>query len=165
MLRPVAAEPGTCTNIVMETKHTPNISAPGTRTRIPGFVSERLSAIREVCERYHVKSLYLYGSAVTDNYVPRVSDLDFMVDFIFPDVRLVYKGPNEHCPEDSPYNKPGSYYTINKRALKASLAEIFEPYLTVADRREPIDMGTYKGIHNRSFKREVDRTRQVLYGS
>lgn len=149
----------------MEAKHIPNISGPGTRTRIPGFVSERLPTIQEICERHHVKNLYLYGSAVTDNYVPRVSDLDFMVDFIFPDVRWVYKVPRRHCPEGSPYNKPGSYYTINKRALKASLAEIFKPYLTVADRREPIDMGTYKGIHNNHFRREVDRTRQVLYGS
>lgn len=88
-----------------------------------------------------------------------------MVDFIFPDVDLQYRGHSEHCPEGSPYNRPGGYYIPNKRALQASLSKIFEPYLTTDPGRAPIDMGTYKGIRNSSFKKEVDTTKQVLYGT
>lgn len=40
--------------------------------------------LHELCKKFNVKELYLFGSAVTDNFSEK-SDLDFMVKFIRQD--------------------------------------------------------------------------------
>jgi hypothetical protein len=37
--------------------------------------------IESLCQRYHVKRLELFGSAVRGNFNPTTSDLDFFVEF------------------------------------------------------------------------------------
>lgn len=49
---------------------------------MPPYVLERLDEIRELCDRYGVQRLDLFGSAVTDRFDPATSDLDFVVDFV-----------------------------------------------------------------------------------
>lgn len=44
-------------------------------------VSAVLPSIRSLCERYAVKRLGLFGSAARDDWDPRCSDFDFVVDF------------------------------------------------------------------------------------
>lgn len=43
--------------------------------------------IRILCNKYKVKSLYAFGSVLTDNY-NRESDIDFLVDFDGVDLKL-----------------------------------------------------------------------------
>jgi uncharacterized protein len=45
------------------------------------LVEERRGEIEEVCRRYRVRRLELFGSAVGDRFDPRTSDLDFLVEF------------------------------------------------------------------------------------
>lgn len=44
-------------------------------------VQERLAEVRELCVRYRVQQLELFGSATTDRFDPSRSDLDFLVEF------------------------------------------------------------------------------------
>ena len=44
------------------------------------FLDSKLPAIRELCARHHVRSLYAFGSVIRDDFGPD-SDIDLMVDF------------------------------------------------------------------------------------
>lgn len=129
--------------------------------RLPRFVRDRLPQIRAACERFHVDRLWLYGSAVSPNYQPRLSDLDFMVVFT-PEAGMAYDGPSEHCPFGPP-TRPGSAYPVNYRALRAALRDIFDGCLTETEGREQIDIGSYKFIDNKYFQASVDATKVELY--
>ncbi len=45
------------------------------------IVSSQLPAVRELCRRFGVQRLTLFGSAATERFDPASSDLDFLVDF------------------------------------------------------------------------------------
>jgi len=44
-------------------------------------VDDRLGQIEELCRRFAVRRLALFGSAVRDDFDPAQSDLDFLVEF------------------------------------------------------------------------------------
>ena len=46
------------------------------------LVTERLAALAELCQRHHVRSLSLFGSALGDDFDQERSDLDFLVEFL-----------------------------------------------------------------------------------
>jgi len=48
---------------------------------LPPLVAEHLGEIRALCEKYHVRKLTIFGSAVKGTFDPEKSDLDFVVDF------------------------------------------------------------------------------------
>ncbi|HEX2059647.1 MAG TPA: nucleotidyltransferase domain-containing protein [Thermoanaerobaculia bacterium] len=50
---------------------------------LPAAIAEHLPEVRALCEKYNVKRLTLFGSAVKGNWDPETSDLDFAVEF-FP---------------------------------------------------------------------------------
>lgn len=45
------------------------------------FIEERQRELAELCERFGVRRLELFGSAVGKRFDPESSDLDFLVDF------------------------------------------------------------------------------------
>jgi uncharacterized protein len=45
------------------------------------IVERNLLAIAELCRRFGVRRLYLFGSAATGRFDPARSDLDFLVEF------------------------------------------------------------------------------------
>lgn len=45
------------------------------------LVEERLPELRELCARFRVRRLELFGSASSDRFDPSRSDLDFLVEF------------------------------------------------------------------------------------
>lgn len=45
------------------------------------FVTEKQDAVRELCRRFHVRRLELFGSATGDGFDEGSSDLDFVVEF------------------------------------------------------------------------------------
>ena len=47
-------------------------------------VESKLEQIRELCVRYHVRRLDLFGSATSDRFDPSRSDVDFLVEFAAP---------------------------------------------------------------------------------
>ena len=46
-----------------------------------GIVEDRRPEVADLCERYGVKRLDLFGSAAGDGFDPEASDLDFVVSF------------------------------------------------------------------------------------
>jgi predicted nucleotidyltransferase len=42
---------------------------------------DALPALDELCRRFHVRELVLFGSANTDQFDPKRSDIDFIVEF------------------------------------------------------------------------------------
>lgn len=44
-------------------------------------VEDKLARIRELCAEFRVRRLALYGSAVRDDFDPKRSDIDFVVEF------------------------------------------------------------------------------------
>ncbi len=45
------------------------------------LVERKREEIQELCRRYRVRQLELFGSAVSDRFDPQTSDLDFLVEF------------------------------------------------------------------------------------
>jgi hypothetical protein len=48
---------------------------------LPEIVTEHLEEVRGLCEKYRVKRLAIFGSAVKGTFDPATSDLDFVVEF------------------------------------------------------------------------------------
>ena len=48
---------------------------------LPGIVTDHLDEVRALCEKYGVKRLTIFGSAVKGTFNPERSDLDFVVEF------------------------------------------------------------------------------------
>jgi hypothetical protein len=46
----------------------------------PEQIREKLPELRNICVKYHVRKLALFGSALRPNFTPE-SDLDFLVEF------------------------------------------------------------------------------------
>ena len=46
---------------------------------VPKEIEDHMSELQELCNRYHVRSLYLFGSAAKGEMKP-TSDYDFLVD-------------------------------------------------------------------------------------
>lgn len=47
---------------------------------LPAAISERIDALTAACQRYQVRTPWLFGSAVHGTFDPATSDLDFLVD-------------------------------------------------------------------------------------
>lgn len=48
---------------------------------LPEIVTEHLDEVRALCEKYSVRKLTIFGSAVKGTFDPEKSDLDFVVEF------------------------------------------------------------------------------------
>jgi predicted nucleotidyltransferase len=49
---------------------------------LPDLIASRLGEVRALCEKYRVKRLTLFGSAVKGTFDPERSDVDFVVEFL-----------------------------------------------------------------------------------
>lgn len=56
----------------------------GSFMAIHPFVQDKLPQLRDLCRRYHVIHLALFGSAATGTFDPERSDLDFVLDMQIP---------------------------------------------------------------------------------
>jgi uncharacterized protein len=48
---------------------------------LPEVIAEHLEEVPGLCEKYRVRRLVLFGSAVNGSFDPATSDLDFVVEF------------------------------------------------------------------------------------
>jgi uncharacterized protein len=98
------------------------------------LLESKREEIEALCRCYQVKRLYLFGSAARGDFKEASSDLDFVVEM----------------------------------GGRAPTGEYAERYLAFAGELEdicarPIDIVTESSIRNPYFRREVERTRQILY--
>ncbi len=98
------------------------------------IVEQRKTALVELCRRYRVERLYLFGSAVLGHFDVRRSDLDFLVRF-----------------SD---REPTGEYADRYLGFAEALERLFD---------RPVDVITEESIHNPYFRSEVESTRQLLY--
>lgn len=99
------------------------------------LVEQNRAAIEELCRRYHVKRLELFGSAATGAFDQAASDLDFLVEF-------------DAVPAIS---RADQYF-----GLLEALRSLF---------RRDVDLVTVNSLRNPYFVRAVNDTRLPLYAA
>ena len=97
------------------------------------IVDRNLPAITELCRRFGVRRLDLFGSAATGRFDPERSDLDFLVEF----------------GEPRTYGLKGTYFQ-----LLAALEELF---------RRKVDLVTAGTIENPYLRRQIESERLTLF--
>ena len=98
------------------------------------IVEEQRAAIAEICRRFGVRKLELFGSAATGDFNPSRSDLDFIVEF--------------------PPGYDFGPWLSRLSQFGQSLTKLF-------GRR--VDLISPSALNNRWFRREADRARVTLY--
>ena len=98
------------------------------------LTDNNLSKINDACIKYHIKSLYLFGSATTANF-SKESDLDFLVDY-FKDAEGLPKAPFDYFD------------------FLFSLEEITG---------KKVDLVVVDAVRNSYFKKEMNKQKVLLY--
>jgi predicted nucleotidyltransferase len=96
-------------------------------------IEERAAELEELCRRYRVRRLDLFGSAATGRYKPEESDLDFVVEF--------------HPLQSGEY--ADTYF-----GLLEGLQQLFGL---------PVDLVVDSAIKNPYFRQSVEETRTLVY--
>ena len=100
---------------------------------LPEIVTQHLDEVRALCEKYGVKRLGIFGSAVKGKFNPETSDLDFVVEFF----------PHEPAGFKSPYFR-----------LAHELEDLFQ---------RPVDLVERTAIRNPYFHKVLQLSEQSLY--
>jgi hypothetical protein len=98
------------------------------------IIEDKRTALVELCTRYGVDRLYVFGSAVLMRFDPQRSDLDFLVSFAD--------------------REPTREYADRYLDFADGLERLFG---------RPVDLVTEQSIRNPYFRREVESTRQLIY--
>ena len=96
-------------------------------------ISSHRPELEELCRRFHVRRLDLFGSAARDDFDPGRSDLDFLVEFDPPPEALLFT----------------TFFDL-KEALEA-------PFGRNVDLVEP------RAIRNPYFKESVESSRESVF--
>jgi uncharacterized protein len=107
-----------------------------TANQIPEFVSRHRNEIALICRRHEVVQLELFGSAVTEQFDPDRSDLDFLVEFDFT-------------------AEPGRWLHIFF-SFKEALEELFA---------RPVDLVSFRAVRNPYLKASIEEQRTLLYAA
>lgn len=97
-------------------------------------VRDKRDELAEICQRYGVARLYVFGSAVTGGFAETSSDIDFIVEFAG--------------------RQPTGSYADRYLGLAEELERLFG---------RPVDLVTEESVRNPYFRREVDATRRLVY--
>ncbi len=99
------------------------------------LIELNLPQIFDLCRKHKVRTLFVFGSILTDRFNDK-SDVDMLVDF----ERI------DHNQFD---------YVSNYFGLRDSLERLFN---------RKVDLIEEKGLHNKFFIANVNRTKQLIYG-
>ena len=99
------------------------------------FIDRNREKLTELCVRYRVRRLEVFGSAAGEEFDPAASDLDFLVEF-----------------EDL---KPGQHADAYFGLLEA-LQELFD---------RPIDLLMTSAVSNPFLMRRIEESRTLLYAA
>ncbi len=99
------------------------------------LIKNNRDKIAQLCRQFAVQRLDVFGSAVTNQFDPLQSDVDFVVEFF-------------------QHDEPG----ILDRYL--ALAEKLETLL-----RRPVDLVTTESIRNPYFRSAIEETKESIYAA
>ena len=102
---------------------------------IQRIIETHRKEIAELCRRFYVRQLEVFGSAATDRFDPDTSDLDFLVEF-------------------------GAIDTEEYADAYFGLLEGLEVLFA-----KPVDLVSANAIRNPFFAKGVDSTRQTVYAA
>jgi uncharacterized protein len=97
------------------------------------IISENLDNIVQICEKYNVTRLYVYGSVVTEKFSDESSDLDLLVEL-----------------EPMPVIDRGE-----------KLIQFWDELENLFHRK--VDLLTDQPIKNQYFKAQVEKTKKLIY--
>ena len=100
------------------------------------LIEDNIERIRELCSKYNVESMSVFGSLLTNRFIDR-SDVDLLVTFL-------------------PQDLDSFDYVSNYFGLQEELERLLG--------RE-VDLVEEKGLRNKVFMEEVSRTKKGLYDS
>ena len=100
-----------------------------------GLLESKRQAIEDVCSRFGVARLEVFGSALSEDFKPGESDLDLLVEF---------------KPMES-YARVDAYFGMRDE-LRALL-------------KREIDLVMVGAVKNPYISREIERTKQLLYAA
>lgn len=107
------------------------------------LITENLEQIRALCREYHVKTLYVFGSAagegIDGNAFGPESDVDLLVEF-------------EDFIYDFELHNPADYYFGLYYALKELL-------------HREVDLVSSRARHSEQFKKYVEQQKQFIYAA
>ena len=98
-------------------------------------ITRHTSELENLCRRFGVRRLELFGSAAVGKYRPGESDLDFLVEF----------------EELSPGTYADTYF-----GLLEAIEQLFGA---------PVDLVVASAIKNPYFRKSVDETKALLYAA
>jgi hypothetical protein len=104
--------------------------------QVIALVDEHLEELSDLCRRYQVERLDLFGSAATGELDPAAGDLDFIVAY----------GPNADL----------GPWAARHYELRDALAELFG---------RPVDLIMDRRFRNPHFRRSVEASRMRLYAA
>ena len=99
------------------------------------LVEVNIHRIIELCKRFHVHKLWVFGSILTNRFRPE-SDIDFCVDFDWDSIPLLDAADN---------------FFDFQYALERLL-------------NRKIDLTDDSAVRNRFFREELNETRRLIYG-
>jgi predicted nucleotidyltransferase len=99
------------------------------------IISSKRSELAELCRKFRVRRLALFGSSLTPDFDPEKSDLDFLVEF---------------------QPLPKGEYARTYFDFSDALEQLFG---------RPIDLIEQGTIRNPYIQQEIERTRQTIYGA
>ena len=99
------------------------------------FIDDHRAALKGLCRRYRVRSLFLFGSAARDDFDTGRSDVDLLVEF-------------EALP-------PGGYADAYF-GLRESLEALFG---------RDVDLVALSAVRNPYVRADIERTRALLYAA
>ncbi len=100
------------------------------------LIEAKRGELAELCRRYGVERLYLFGSGATGRFVPASSDLDFVVEMAD--------------------RQPTGSYADRYFGLLEALERLFG---------RPVDLVVESAIRNPYFREAVEKTKTLLYAA
>jgi predicted nucleotidyltransferase len=99
------------------------------------FIDDHRAALEELCRRYGVRRLFLFGSAARDDFDPGRSDVDLLVEF----------------EALAPGRYADAYF-----GLREALEDLFG---------RDVDLVALSAVRNPYMKADIERTRTLLYAA
>jgi predicted nucleotidyltransferase len=99
------------------------------------FIDEKREEIAEACQRYGIERLFIFGSALRDDFRHGDSDIDLLVEF----------GPVDISRKFHAYLE-----------ARAAFSKILQA---------EVDLVMSGAVKNKVIAREIDRTKRLIYGT
>jgi predicted nucleotidyltransferase len=102
---------------------------------VVAVIEDKLDSIAQLCRKYGVVRLYVFGSAVRDDFRPGDSDVDLLVDFGTMDG----------------HSKAHAYFDLHDELSRILGTDV--------------DLVMVGAVKNRYVAREIEQTKQQLYAA